>query len=68
MYRGGTEGGALFKVYEEYFGLKLDEKGVFPNAGSENDGKKNSEVSEEVSETECTWQKFDDLNIKEIFC
>jgi len=65
MYRGGAEGGALFKVYEEYFGLKLDQKNTFPDTGSENDGKKNSEVSGEVSETECTWQKFDDLNIKE---
>ena len=65
MYRGGTDGGALFQVYEEYFGLKLDQKSAFPGPGSEDDGKRNAEVTNEVSETECTWQKFDDLNIKE---
>ena len=64
MYKGG-EGGALFKVYEEYFGLKLNNNAVYPDSGSRSDSEKNSGVASEVSETVCDWKVTEQLDIKE---
>jgi hypothetical protein len=65
MYRGGTDGGALFKVYEEYFGLKLDKNGVFPDRGSRGDANTNNEVAEGVKVTKCDWFNLKDVGITE---
>jgi hypothetical protein len=64
MYRGG-DGGALYKVYEEYFGLKLDSKYLSPDSGSVSDIEKNNNTAEAVSVTKCDWLNLADVDIKE---
>jgi hypothetical protein len=58
MYRGsgsGDGGGALYKVYEEYFGLSLNQKDIAPDPASKKDLQINSGVATGVKITECDW-------------
>lgn len=65
MYRGGTDGGALFKVYEEYFGLKLEKNQAFPDSGAKKDGQTNGETAGGVSVTKCDWLNLSDVGMTE---